>query len=274
MWTTLALVAALGPTLGQADQLKLTNIRATYGILGAERQDNKLLPGDIYFLAFDIEGIKPDETGKVLYSMGMEVTNSQGKVQFGSEPQKHEAINSLGGNRLQGSAFVRIGLDHPPGTFTVKVTVTDQSVKPMQTQTLERKFEVLKKDFGLVTVRTSYDPEGRFAAPPGGVVGQTIWVNFAVVGFGRDKNKKPDIDVALRILDEAGKPTIAKPAPVVAKETLEEGVVAIPIALVISLNRPGKFTVELDATDQTTNKKSQVSFPLTVVEQRAAAEQR
>jgi hypothetical protein len=33
----------------------------------------------------------------------------------------------------------------------------------------------------------------------------------------------------------------------------------------LSLNRPGKFTVELRATDQVSKKKAKLSFPLTVL---------
>lgn len=41
---------------------------------------------------------------------------------------------------------------------------------------------------------------------------------------------------------------------------------AFPGQFVLPLNRAGKFTIELKATDLLSNKTSQVSFPLTVLE--------
>src|SRR5207248_1050493 len=83
MIPTLALAAALGLAPSQpAGALSLKNVRVTYGELGAPRNDDKLLPGDLYFIAFDIEGIKVDAAGKVSYSMAMDVTDKAGKSIF------------------------------------------------------------------------------------------------------------------------------------------------------------------------------------------------
>jgi hypothetical protein len=38
----------------------------------------------------------------------------------------------------------------------------------------------------------------------------------------------------------------------------------VPMQFMLSLNRPGKFTVELTATDQVAKKTTKLSFPLTV----------
>ena len=56
--------------------LKLANVRSTYCILGPTRADDNLLPGDRYCLSFDIEGITVDETGKVRYSVAVDVARS------------------------------------------------------------------------------------------------------------------------------------------------------------------------------------------------------
>src|SRR5262249_53249488 len=52
---SLAAALALGPA--QAGGLSITNIRTTYGELGAVRTDTKYLPGDLFFVAFDVEGL-------------------------------------------------------------------------------------------------------------------------------------------------------------------------------------------------------------------------
>src|SRR5437879_4706834 len=113
MRMTVVLAAALSLFPAQAGKLALTNVRSTQGIMGPVRSDAKLLPGDSLFLAFDIEGIQADASGKAQYSVGMAVANSQGKVQFKQEPRNLEAINALGGTRLPAHAHIDIGIDQP-----------------------------------------------------------------------------------------------------------------------------------------------------------------
>src|SRR3954471_15485404 len=169
MWATLALASALSVTPAQAGTLQLKNDRITYGILGQERKDNKLLPGDVFVVAFDIEGLQVREDGRVLYSMGMELTSKEGKSEFKKDPQELEAVNALGGSRLPAFALSEVGTETRPGEYTLKVTVTDRAAKA--TQTLTRKFEVLPRTFGFV--RTALTYENSMPAPPLAVAGQT-----------------------------------------------------------------------------------------------------
>src|SRR5437660_12214963 len=86
MMATLAFLSALSVVPAQEGQLRLTNERTTLGIMGAPRGNDKLLPGDVYFLTFDIENLKVDDHGKVQYRMSMEVLDKQGKAQFKGDP--------------------------------------------------------------------------------------------------------------------------------------------------------------------------------------------
>src|SRR5262249_7026178 len=117
MWTTLAFVAGLSVAPSQAGPLKLTNVRTTYGVHGMPRGDTKFLPGDTAVFSFDAEGITVADDGKVLYSIAMQVTDSDGKVRFRQAPRELEAINALGGNKLPVMANLQIGLDEPKGTY-------------------------------------------------------------------------------------------------------------------------------------------------------------
>jgi hypothetical protein len=272
MWTTLALTAALSFAPGQTDQLSFLNVRSVTGYFGPERQTDKLLPGDVYLLVFDIAGFKLDAQGKILYRMAMQVTDSRGKVQFGREPEDLEAITSLGGNRVPTSALVEIRLDQPPGELTLSLTVTDRTSKA--SQKLTRKFEVLPKAFGLVRLVTTIDPQMAIAGvPPMGVVGEFRFVNFAVVGFERDTSKKqPNIVAEMRVLDESGK-QVSKPSSIEINEaTLQvpENAGLAPVQFPVALNRPGKFTLELQATDRISKKTAKLSLPLTSLEQKSS----
>ena len=171
MWATLAFVTALSLAPHQAGDLKLTNARATYGVLGIPRTDNKVIPGDIYCVTFDIENLDVAPDGGVLYSMGMELLNSKGKAEFAREPQELEAKNDLGGTSMPGFALAEVGTETPPGEYTMKVTFTDRSAKA--TQTLSRKFEVLKPQLGFVRIVLT---DGNQEVPPVAVPGQTKFV--------------------------------------------------------------------------------------------------
>jgi hypothetical protein len=264
MWTTFALVAAVGLAPGQSGSLAITHVRTTYGVLGAPRPDNKFLPGDEFTLSFDIEGIKVDSAGKLFYSIGMEVTDRDGKVQFKQEPRDQEATNSLGGTSLPACANLQIGLEHAPGTFTLKVTVTDLVAKTSQSVTST--YEVLPKEFGLVRPAITADPEGRFPVPCVGQ-GQSLWVNFASVGFGRDKGKgQPNLSVTMSVLKENGDPVVDKPAKgEVVNQDVPAKALALPMQFTLAPNRAGKFTVVLKAMDNVNGKSATLSLPLTVM---------
>jgi hypothetical protein len=262
MWTAVAMVAALSLAPGDSGALALTNVRATYGLLGAPRPDTKFLPGDQAILAFDIEGLQVDKQGRVLYRIAMEVADSDGKVQFKQAPRDQEVQNTLGGNSLPAFVSLNIGLDQPPGTYTVKVTVTDRAAKA--SKTLTQSCEVLPKAFGLVRLSLTGDAEGHVPAPVLGE-GQSVWVNFSAVGFQRDEaTKQPDLTVHMRVLDEEGRPTVAQPfAGRVAKDVPAKAL-ALPMQFMLNLNRAGKFTVQLDATDKVSGQSAALSLPLVV----------
>jgi hypothetical protein len=269
MWATLALATALNLAPAQSGTLQLKNDRATYGPLGQERKDSKVLGGDVFFVTFDIVGLKVREDGRVQYSMGMDLTNKEGKSQYKQDPQDLEAYNALGGDRVSAFAHIIIGTDTPEGEYTLKVTVKDRATG--QSDTLTRKFEVIPRKFGFVQIGMSYQAPGRdvfLAAPPLAVPGQTFLVNFALVGFDLDKARKdqPNIETVMRILDEDGKPTLAQPYKGEAKEVTAEFKKVIPMQFILQINRTGKFKIELKATDKITGKTAEQTLDLTVIE--------
>jgi hypothetical protein len=262
MWMSLAMLAALAAVPGENNSLTLTNVRTTYGVLGAPRPDNKILPGDILTVSFDLEGCQVNESGKILYSIGMEVSDKNGKVHFKQEPRNLEAHNSLGGTTHPAFATLQVGLDEPPGEYTVKVTVTDRAAGA--TQTFTQTYEVLAKAFGIVRFSTSSDPSG--VAPAAALAaGQTVWINFGAVGFARNEGTgQPDLAAALRVLDADGKPVTAKPLVGEVKEGVPPKAQGVPMQFVLELNRPGNFTLELKVTDRIAGKSATLSYPLTV----------
>ena len=95
--------------------------------------------------------------------------------------------------------------------------------------------------------------------------GQRLIVNFFVAGFERDnKNKQPHITFKLRVL-ENGKPVLGKDAGGEVKN-IPDNYKMIPANFFLYLNRSGKFTVELEATDEIAKKKTSQTLDLAVQE--------
>jgi hypothetical protein len=170
----------------------------------------------------------------------------------------------LAGKRIPALAVLRLGESFDAGMYTCKVTAKD--TKTNASSSLTTKFEVLKKDFGVVAVRGSYDPRGDIAAPTTGITGQLVFVQFNVVGFQRDpKTKQPNVDIEFTILDEKGAPTLAQPIKKIQDTGIEADWEAFPIYFPLYMTRPGKFTLRITATDKVANKKATFEMPITVL---------
>jgi hypothetical protein len=264
IWTTVALFSALSLAPSDAGSLALTNVRSTYGLLGPTRTDTAFVPGDHLSLNFDIDGITVDEKGKVLYSLAIEVTNVADKsIVFRQPAQNQDARTVFGGNRIQGFAHIDIGVEQPPGKYNMKVTVTDRANN--KSEALDFPFTVGKPDLAIVRFKTSSDPEG--SAPLAALgTGQTMWVNFGIVGFARDAtSKQPNVSLEVNILDGDGKSTLVKPLSTTISKDVPDKTLAIPLQYPVSLTRAGKFTLEFTATDAMTKKTHKLTIPLNVV---------
>jgi hypothetical protein len=269
MWSSVALAAALSLAPAQPGGLQLTNVRLTVGELGPPRASARVLPGEVLFIAYDIDGLTIDKSGVVKYTMGMEVQDAAGRPVFKQEPQELPETLPLGGNKLPARVFITIGLDQPAGMYTCKVTITDTVNKA--SNNLSVKFEVLPKDFGIVQVFTSYDPEGKFVAPTAGQVGQMLYIHHSVPDFKRDpKTKQPDVEFKYSIVDEKGQPTL--PQPFVTRQDamspfkIDEKAGMFARFFPVFLTRPGKFTVKITATDKVGNKTATYDLPITVTQ--------
>jgi hypothetical protein len=261
MLSTLVLLAGLLPP-SQADGLSLTDVRLTLGICGPTRPHARLLPGDNLIVSFDIVGITADESGKVRYSIGTELSDAKGKVLFRQVPREQDTIAALGGGRLPAFSQVDVGLEQPPGAYKLKVTVTDLATS--KSQSLTQGFIVLAKTFGLVRLSASRDPDGQYPASLP-VAGQTVWLHLAAVGFERSKESgQPDVTLEVRLLDDKGEPTTKKPIT----GTINKGVPAktdvLPLQFPLSLNRAGKFTIKIKATDKISGKSVELSAPFNI----------
>lgn len=261
--------ASKGAGGGQGGEVKLANVRMTIGELGGPRASSKLLPGDVLFIGYDITGLPIDADGTAKYTMAMEVKDASGKAIFKQDPRDLIDFVPLRGNVIPARAFITVGLDQDAGNYTCNITVTDPKTKAKDS--LSVKFEVLKRDFGIVAVYTSHDEAGVSPAPTTGVTGQTVFVRFSIASFQRDpKTKQPNVELEFQVADEKGNPTLGKPRTYIqddkAVNQLKEQDGAFAMQFPVFMNRPGKFTVKITATDKVANKKATYDLPLTVLQ--------
>ena len=260
----MVLGAVLAAAPEETGKLTFNNVRDTHGLMGPKRLTDKILPGDEFYLCFDVEGVTIGADGKVHYSVAVEVADPKGKMLLKQEPKNLDAPASLGGKRIPAFVHLNVGLQSQPGAYTVNVTVVDLPTK--HSQALKRTVEVLPKGFGIVRVKATSDSEGQTPVSVLGA-GEGLWLTVGAVGFARGgADKQPDLSFEMRVLDEDGKPVPGKPVAVQVNKDVPADAVLVPARFFLSLNRSGKFTVELTAADKVGAKTTQLKLPLVVAE--------
>jgi hypothetical protein len=265
----------LGLRTAPAAALDIKNVRATYGPVGGVRPDNKFLPGDILWLAFQIDGLAMEaDTGLVKWKVALEVVdNSKDKPIF-TRSTDHQRYLALGKGQMSERAQVFIGTEQAPGKYTVRLTITDKGGGKEKgggpSKSFAYDFEILAPDFGLI----------QGWAPSVAIATQDYTAFVKLTGMARDAKQLPNVEVRLVIKDESGKAILPKPLVTSIPKDLpsdeelrklgEEFDIKkskmIPMPFPLFLNRPGRFTVEIEALDHISKKTSKVSFPLQVLE--------
>lgn len=260
-----SLLVAASLATAQPGGLEIVNARPTYGFLGGTRTErNGAVPGETIHYAFEVKGIRADENSRVLYATTTQILDEAGDVVFQFGPVQSGAQLFLGGDTIPCVGHVTIPPDMKPGTYTFRVKIDDRKSK--RSGQLSVTFKVVPVQFRLVNIGTFADPAGKVPATPVGVIGESLYVGFSAVGFQRDKESgQPNISLALRIFDDRGKPTMKKPLTGTVKSGVDRKARLLPAYTVgFTLNRTGRFVVELAATDNVSGATSRVRFPILV----------
>jgi len=258
MLTTLALLGtlALAPSQGE---LKFEKTRFTYGPLGQSRESDKFLPGDTVHVAGVVKGLKAKDDGMVIYKTSYEIfKKGEKKALQKADAQEYRQLNWLGGGDLPFLAHYPIPRDNQaPGSYTMKVVFSDATGKA--TGTLTKDFTVEKTKLGFINTY--------LVGPPVAVVGDPRGLRYALVGFDLDKGKQTDVTVSIRVLDDKGKPTLAKPlSSDIKKDGTSFGGVMDFRETPIETNRPGTYTIELTARCNVSKTDVKETLTLKVVE--------
>jgi len=273
MWKVSPLALVLWGLLpNPVSSVEIKNVRSTYGPVavdragnqptlgGALRTDKKIMAGDFIYLMFDIDGLKVDsKTGQAKYELSYALVDKNGKVVVKGETTPLEVRLPLGGTSVPGVASFVIGPEQAPGAYKVKLSVKDRNTK--EVKALEYPFEIIASAFGI----------GAIFAPSYGVPGQYYMTKFIIAKSALDpKDKTPKVEIKMRVLDEAGK-DLGTPILKRYPKELPDGLDLqknnfVPEYFQVYLNRPGRFTIALDAEDKIGNRKASVRIPLTVLD--------
>ena len=264
MLASLALISLLQAPMAGADSLALAEPRMTHGILGPVRASSAVKPGDSLVLAFEIQGISADKSGKATFTTAVDVTDAAGKSVFKQPAKKILEFLPLGGVTLPAFAQIDIGLNMPAGKYSMNVTVAD-SVGG-KSVTTKQAFTVEAVKFDLVRLSVSGDADG--LVPIGAfAVGQPLWVHAAVVGFERQRaasGPQPKVTIELSVLGQDLAP-LSPPFVGVVDKDVPATATSLPVRYFVPLTRPGSYHIQIVATDEAGKGKAKLAFPITVL---------
>ena len=267
-WFIAALfVLGVVPSLAPAVDIK--NIRPCYTPLGATRTDLKCMPADSIFFSFDIENLAIDaKSGRASYIIIMEFLDPKEKDKDGKEKvifrreTPHQVTPPLGAARMPGEMYVTMGTKQPPGKYSIRLTVHDKQEKDASkaAKAFAYPIQVVPETLGFIGV----------IAPTVGIYGDRHVSGFNLAYLGLDAKDLPNAEVTIKVLDDKG---VATPAGIKMEfpRDLPEGLDLkrqniVPLQFPLYLNRVGRFTVVIQATDKVSKKEAELRYPLTVID--------
>lgn len=265
-----AFVVFVGFVPSVAQAVDISNIRVRYGPFGAIRAKPgdpiiQCLPADTIFMTFDIEDLQLDaKTGRASYDTILELLDSEGKVKYEKKTQ-NDVLPHLGGSRMPGDLYLSLGAKQAAGSYSVRLKVIDKLAKEGKGKQFTYPFEVIKPGFGFIQT----------TAPALGVPGGPYLTTFGLVNLGLDAKKNPDAEVSIRILDDKGvavRPAVKIQLPAEMPAGVDLAVENfVPLSYPVFLNRPGRYTIEVSATDKIGAKTAKMSYSLNVLDLNSVA---
>lgn len=248
--------------------LTIENMRPTFGSPGPERTGPaQVIPGDTYYLSFDLKGVKVDATGTGKVRLETEATDAAGNRVFRMDSGESVVVNALGGEGVHSNVRLELGLKTIPGKYKLKVIATDLGTKASATK--ETELEVIAPAFAIVRVSSGVDQNLASTASVFGI-GQALYVGFAVVGFQNDPaTKHPKLRFEMKVKSNGAVVSTATQVGEVnanQQQKVPADAQMIPGRFLLPLSKAGDYTLEVTATDLVNQKVAgPVSFNFQVV---------
>jgi hypothetical protein len=248
------------PALARAE-IKLDHVRATYGRSGPTRTDLRVVPGENLQFEYAVSGLMLTEDGNVVLGVSYELFDADAKRIAGDKPRTVTQSLALGGGVFVDDISVSLPLDFKAGKYKVRAVVKDVLAK--KEVDFEREFEVIPLEFALVRLRLSADPKGEIPAGPNFSVHQVAHVHGVALGFAR-KGKNIHVAGQLRVKDPDGKDMMVEPIKIKIDQDAPDDAISLDVHWHLALNRIGKFTFQVEMTDENAGKTVKYALPIQV----------
>jgi hypothetical protein len=265
----LVFAVLLGFSSSLRAELKLENVRFTYGELGPARADSKVLPGEMLTLAFTMTGLAKDDAGNMNIVLSGELLNGEGKSVAKTPAKTIKSLVALGGDETPGILNFSLPADFAAGKYVVRGVVKD-SLAGTEAQT-EKPIEVLPPQLGLVRLHLANDAEGQSASGGNVTVGQAVHIQCVAIGFSH-KDKRIHLTGSMRILDAAGKDMYPNPVSFSLSQEVADNINQATFKFAASANRAGRFMIQIEAHDKIADKTVTQEVPIVVHAPPAAKE--
>jgi hypothetical protein len=265
MRIALAALILIVATPAARAKVEVKDVQAAHGQLGPERDGLDYFPGDEVFFRFTVTGAKTDDQGRMSGEIRMTLTDAVGKAVLNHTVAVKQVL-AFGGDRVPAKAVLELGHQFLPGTYEFAVEFTDALAG--ESDGFKKQFTVKPLEFALVKVRFAHDEAGKAPARVGGVVGQTLHLKLAAVGFDRTKGEV-DLEMEVRVLDKDKKPVAPQGVRAAVRNADPATVKAathVTFTGELTLTRPGDFVLRVAVTDKLTKKTVTFESPLKVTE--------
>ena len=252
---------ALGFPAPSRAELKVVDIRPTYGRLGSTRSSTRVLPGEDFHVAFVVSGISRGTDGRSEVSTSAELLDEAGEIVAQVPGSPGRVFLALGGNSLPRHVHFSLPLDFAPGKYKVRGVCTD--VRTGDEVTVEQPFEVAPLEFGIVRLRLAGDAEGKTAVGGNLTVSQEVHVVGRGVGFAR-KGERIHVVGNLTIRDAGGKPVVPNPISFEIDQEVDDDLDQLDFRWTLPVNRAGKFSLLIEVRDEIAGKDASYEMPLVV----------
>jgi hypothetical protein len=260
-WAGLAALLVLAPAADARAELKLVDVRPTYGRLGSTRSSIRVLPGEDMHVMYVVSGISRGTDGRSEVSTSAELLDEAGETVAQVPGSPNRIFLALGGDTLPRHMHFSLPLDFAPGKYRIRGTLVD--VRTGDEIVAEQPFEVIPMEFGIVRLRLAGDPEGKTAVGGNLTVSQELHVVGRGVGFARN-GERIHVIGNLTIRDAAGKSLVPVPISFEIDQEVDDDLDQLDFRWTIPVNRPGKFTLLIEVRDEVAEKRATYEMPLVV----------
>ena len=258
---------ALRPAAGAEPELEIRKFELAYDAFGPVRKDVSYFPGERLCCRYDVHGCGMNDAGQAELEITIQLTDAKGKVRsaFSNTVKTQSWKNSQGFARVR--SFHAFADDYRPGRYRFELAIEDKLTQ--REAKVAQDVTIKPVALAIVSPKFYYDARHELAAPLAGLIDQTIYASFEIVGEDRSQGKAA-IAHSFQLIDDKGDNVLRDAPPQEAQlddpNFLRDRSRHPLIKLSLPLRQAGKYTMRLTVVDQMTGATTQLELPLEVLD--------